>query len=416
MTDEPRTGPALLVLSTLFPHPGRPGGGLFVRERLFRVGQHLPLVVVSPQAWSPVDAMIRKLRPHYRPLAPDMDVQSGFEVYYPRFFSLPGIGRSLDGFFMALGARRLVKQLQAEGRVEHIDAHFGFPDGTAAAFLGRWLGLTHTVTLRGTEPRLSKPFWRRTFMRWGLKRAARVFAVAGSLGKVAESIGVPSEQIEVVGNGVDTERFQPVDKQAARKALGLPQDAQVLVSVGGLVERKGFHRVIECLPNLLSQHPKLHFLVVGGASAEGDWSERLQAQVAELKLQDQVHFLGSMAPDELKQPLSAADVFVLATSNEGWANVFLEAMACGLPVVTTDVGGNPEVVHSEALGFITSFGDAEALEQAMHQALEKNWDRDAILQYAHDNAWDTRVTRLLQVFRAIHAGDVSLATQSLETS
>ena len=110
-------------------------------------------------------------------------------------------------------------------------------------------------------------------------------------------------------------------------------DAPVLESVGALVERKGFHRVIECLPALRRRFPGLRYLVVGGPGPEGDWGARLRRDVIDLGLQECVVFLGTLAPGELNVPLSAADVFVLATRNEGWANVLLEAMACGLPVV-----------------------------------------------------------------------------------
>jgi teichuronic acid biosynthesis glycosyltransferase TuaC len=120
-----------------------------------------------------------------------------------------------------------------------------------------------------------------------------------------------------------------------------------------------------------------------------------------------VHFLGALPPDELKWALSAADVFVLATRNEGWANVFLEAMACGLPVVTTDVGGNAEVVCNDELGRIVPFGDAAALQQALAEALSRNWDRAAILEYARANQWDRRVAQLLRAYdRIIHGASV----------
>ena len=111
-----------------------------------------------------------------------------------------------------------------------------------------------------------------------------------------------------------------------------------------------------------------------------------------------MHFLGPLPPDDLKWPLSASDVFVLSTRNEGWANVFLEAMACGLPVVSTNVGGNAEVVCRAELGSIVPFGDATALQQALDAALGRDWDRKAIIEYAQDNQWDKRVEQLLRVF------------------
>jgi glycosyltransferase involved in cell wall biosynthesis len=181
----------------------------------------------------------------------------------------------------------------------------------------------------------------------------------------------------------------------------------VLVSVGGLVERKGFHRVIALLPRLRERHPGLRYLVVGGASPEGDMSASLRRQVTDLGLEGVVQFVGALASDQVRWPLSAADVFVLATSNEGWANVFLEAMACGLPVVTTDVGGNAEVVCRPELGTVVPFGSERALFDALDTALGQQWDRNTIVDYARSNTWDNRIDVLLGEFRALSRATAS---------
>jgi glycosyltransferase involved in cell wall biosynthesis len=153
---------------------------------------------------------------------------------------------------------------------------------------------------------------------------------------------------------------------------------------------------------LCQKFPGLVYLVVGGPGPEGDMGAALRQQVAQLGLGGSVRFLGPLAPDALRLPLSAADVFVLATRNEGWANVFLEAMACGLPVVTTDVGGNAEVVCSPALGCVLPFGDAPALQQALADALHTPWDRFAIRRHAEAHTWDRRVAELLAALHALH--------------
>ena len=214
----------------------------------------------------------------------------------------------------------------------------------------------------------------------------------------------------MIGNGVDLTKFTPVPRLDARRQIGLPDDAEVLVSAGTLVERKGFHRVIECLPGLLALHPMLHFVIVGGAGPEGDMAARLKALVRTLGLDDRVHFLGPLPNDRLKVPLSAADVFVLATSYEGWANVFLEAMACGLPVVTTDVGGNAQVVNDRSLGRIVPYGDQQRLQEAIHEALCTPWDRQLIRAYAESNSWDRRMQPLIdayhQLLSRVHAEHV----------
>ena len=397
----PERTPHIVVFSSLFPSQLQPGAGLFIRERMFRVGRRLPLAVVAPSPWFPLQGLIRRWRPGFRPGAPPHETQQDQSVWYPRYFSVPGVLKRLDGFFMALGAWPRLRRLQREGRLDVLDAHFGYPDGYAATLLGRWLKVPVTITLRGTETRHAADPALRPLLARALQGAARVFTVSESLRQVALGLGIPPDRVRVVGNGVDLERFQPVDRAQARSALGLPLNASVLISVGGLCERKGFHRVIACLPALRALGTDAHLLVVGGPSPEGDWTDQLHAQVRELGLADRVHFTGPLPPQDLPRVLSAADVFVLATRNEGWANVFLEAMAIGLPVVTTNVGGNAEVVCRPELGRVLPFGDEAALTAALQEALGGVWDHAQIRQYAQANTWSLRVDVLEAEFRAL---------------
>ena len=397
-------GPAILVWSALFPGPAQPQAGIFIRERMFRVGEHLPLTVISPQPWFPLQGLLRLFRPHFRPTQPHRDVQSGIEVLRPRYFSVPGLFKRYDGWFMAMGARATVRRLRRAGRVAVIDAHFAFPDGYAATLVARREGLPCTITLRGTETRHARePALRRRVVA-GLRSASRVFSVSASLKRLAMEVGLPESAVLVVGNGVDTQRFRPLPRAEARSALGLDEEARVLVTVGGLVERKGYHRVIACLPELLEEFPQLHYLCVGAAGPEGDYSAELQAQVASLGLGQRVRFLGAMLPEKVREVVAAADVSVLATRNEGWANVLLEAMACGVPVVATDVGGNAEVICREDLGTIVPFDDHTALLEALRDALRRDWDRAAIREYAERNDWSTRVPILVDEFRRVASG------------
>jgi glycosyltransferase involved in cell wall biosynthesis len=403
------SAPAVLVWSSLFPGPAQPQAGIFIRERMFRVGQQLPLTVISPQPWFPLQGLIRRFRPHFRPELPRAELQQGIEVLRPRYFSFPGVLKSLDGVMMAIGARGTVRRLQRQGRADVIDAHFGYPDGYAASLVARWTGLPYTVTMRGTEQRHSRDPALRKRLVAGLRDANRVFAVSASLQRVAVQLGIAESSVRVVGNGVDSSRFQPLPRDEARHALGLPAHARVMVTVGGLVERKGFHRVIACIPELVQQYPDLHYLCVGSPGPEGDYSATLRAQVERLGLQQRVHFLGGMPPEQVRRVLSAADVMVLATRNEGWANVLLEALACGVPVVATDVGGNAEVICRADLGAIVPFDDHPALVRAIQDALGHDWDRERIRQYAADNDWSTRVPVLVREFRSIAGSRAGVA-------
>ena len=413
---EPSARPHIVVFSSLFPGANQPTAGLFIRERMFRVGQHLPLAVVSPVPWFPLQGLLRRWRRGFRPGAPAHERQRGIEVWFPRFFSVPGLLKGFDGLFMALGAWPRLRRLKREGRLDVIDAHFAYPDGYAATLLGRWLRVPVTITLRGTEARHARDPRLAGKVRLALQRARRVFAVSESLRQLAVGLGTAPDHVRVVGNGVDLHKFNPLPRAEARRALQLPPDAPVLVTVGALVERKGFHRVIELLPALRAQHPGLIYLVVGGSSPEGDMSAELEQQVHSLGLADAVRFLGALPPEKLRVPLSAADVFVLATRNEGWANVLLEAMACGLPVVATDVGGNAEVVCDASLGSIVPFCDAAQLKQAIDAALRAPWDAAAIRAYAQRNTWGPRVQVLVDEFRALHARGDAVGSTSCRTN
>ncbi|MGL1832982.1 glycosyltransferase [Rhodocyclaceae bacterium SMB388] len=396
------TRPRLVVYSRVYPNHAQPNYGLFVRERMRRVAGELDLVVVSPVPWFPFQGLIRRFRPHFRPEVAPVEDQHGVRVYHPRFLCFPGFLKWTDAWLQALGSLGTMRRLKQDFGYDVIDSHFVYPDGVAARLLSRWLKVPYTITLRGSLLRFGASRLQKTQIDQALTDAARVFSVADSLRQDAISWGQSPDHVQVVGNGVDLDRFGPEDPVKCREKLGLAADARVLVSVGGLTERKGFHRVIELIPALRERYPTLQFVVAGGASPEGNNRDELVAQIERLGLKDCVHLIGAVAPDALRHVYSAGDVFVLATRFEGWANVFLEASACGVPIVTTRVGGNAEVVANEEIGLLVDYGDADALRDALIRALDKQWDQSRILAHARANAWQTRIPQLVEAFGAIH--------------
>lgn len=377
---------------------------------MFRVARYLPIVVVAPQAWFPGQSLVRLFRPHFRPTARSHEVMDGIEVHRPRFLSFPAVLKQADGVLMAICTYGTVRRIAKRHGVNILDAHFGYPDGRAATLLGRWLSLPVVLTLRGKEERQMRTVVRSPLVA-AIREADQIVTVSQALRDVAISAGAHPANAEVIGNGIDLDKFIRIDQAEARTRLGLPSDARVLISVGALVERKGFHRVIELLPSLLRVHPTLVYLIVGGAGPEGDMTARLVELAREAGVSERIRFLGPLSPAELKVPLSAADVFVLASSYEGWANVILEAMACGLPVIATDVGGNAEVISDRSLGEVVPFGDTERLGRAISSALTLSWDRERIRQHAVVNSWDTRIPRLRAVFeRLLHGSKAARLT------
>ena len=162
--------------------------------------------------------------------------------------------------------------------------------------------------------------------------------------------------------------------------------------------------IIPIIARLRAQHPHLVYLVVGGNAGGVDGHAELEALAQAHGVSDMVRLCGVQAPDELKWFYGAADVFALATRTEGWANVLLESMACGVPVVTTRVGGNPQVVSDPSLGILTEFWDEGAFELALQRALfERQWNTEALVAYAHRCGWDAPVSRLVARFSGLRS-------------
>lgn len=396
------TEPRLIVYSSLFPSAASPTAGTFVRERMFRVARRIPIVVVAPQPWSPFDGLVRLFRPSFRPQAAVRETMDGIEIHRPRFFCLPGVLKRFDGWFMARATLPTVRRLAERGGAPIIDAHFLYPDGWAATWIAARLGLPVTVTIRGSKDEWLIGTDRERYLVEAMKAATHLFAVSDALKRdVAVRLGIDPEKVSVIGNGVDLEKFSPVDKVEARRRLGIAEDAKVIIGVGGLIARKGFHRVIPLLPELRRRHPGLVYLIVGGGTTQADMRSELEALARECGVSDAVRFCGSQRPETLKWFYGAADVFVLATEHEGWANVFLEAMACGLPVVTTRVGGNAQVVSAPWLGELVPWWNPGEFREAIDRALCTAWGTGAITAHARSNTWDDRVRQLVAEFKAI---------------
>jgi teichuronic acid biosynthesis glycosyltransferase TuaC len=388
----------ILVLSSVFPNPQQPTFGTFVRERAVRIAARCETVVVAPVPWFPMN---RVFRGPTRCNIPSREMQGDLIVHHPKAFSVPGIFKALDGLFYFLSVVWTVARIRRQFRFDLIDAHFAYPDGLAACLLGRVFGCPVTVTLRGTIVPLSRYRLRRVQIARTLASVGQIFAVSESLKAAAVALGIPAGRIRVVPNGVDTGVFAPRPRAEARGQLGLGDEGPILLTVGALSPRKGHQRVIEVLPKLVAAHPKLLYVVVGGSGVEGDTRPVLERLVAGRGLHDHVRFVGPLPHAEIARWLAAADLFCLATSNEGRANVILEALACGIPVVTTDVGGSREVIVEGADGLLVPFGDPEALGDALRRGLTESWDHAGIASRARSRTWDDTVEDVLRSFRAL---------------
>lgn len=389
----------VLVLTRVYPNPAQPTYGVFVRERVRRVAERCDVQVLAPIPRFVLDAMVHRIpRQH----VPQVEQQGALTVHHPSALSIPGAAKSLDGLLYFLSLLPFLHRLRRRFAFELIDAHFGYPDGVAAVLLGRALRCPVTITLRGSEAILLRHRLRCWQLGFAL-RHAQVIAVSESLGTLARRLGAPPERVRVIPNGIDAGVFHPGDRDEARERLGLPQDRSIVVSVGAFVTGKGHERVLATLPALVAQRPELLYVAAGNPGGASSRLPAIRRLVCRLGIGDHVRLVVARPHGEIAWWLRAADVFCLATDREGWPNALCEALACGLPVVTTRVGGNAHIVRDGLDGYLIPFFDAHAFAAAIVRALDAPWDRRAIAARAAGRTWERVAGEVMETFHAVLA-------------
>jgi glycosyltransferase involved in cell wall biosynthesis len=384
----------VLTFSSLFPNAAQPGHGLFVCRRLQQLvaSGGLEATVVAPVPWFPSDdGRLGRYATFAR--VPRRETVAGVDVHHPRYPLLPKIGMSLAPAMMALAVRGCVARLHREHGFDLIDAHYFYPDGVAAAWLARLLGLPLAITARGSDLNLVA---RHALPRAMMRRAADVsslnIAVSEALAERLREIGADPATTRVIPNGVDLEVFAPGDRAQARLALGL-EKRPWLLSAGQLVRNKGHDSVLRALVALADWG-----LVIAGEGPEEAALRRLAAREG---VAARVRFAGRVPPERMPALYRAADCLVLASSREGMPNVLLESLACGTPVVATRVGGCAEIVRAPVAGRLVDAADPAAIAAAVLELMRAQPDRDAVAAYARRFAWGPSIELQLAEFRRI---------------
>ena len=384
----------LLTFSTLYPNAERPNHGVFVENRLRHLVGTQPVTstVLAPVPWFPSGAArfgdwARNAR------VPRQEVRHGLHVHHPRYPVLPRVGMLAAPALLYQAGLRAARRLMRDGlRPDVIDAHYLYPDGVAAVWIGRRLGIPVVMTARGSDvTQIGQMAAPGRMIRAALRGAAGVITVSAALRDGVVALGAPPERVRVLRNGVDLQAFHPpADRAAARRALGLTRPA--LVSVGHLIPRKGHDLTVRALALL----PEWELVILG----EGPERAALEALARTLGVHDRVRLLGARPHGELAACYGAADLMVLASSREGWANVLLESMACGTAVVASDIPGNPEVVARRDAGVV-----AQRSPEGIAGGVRDLWgampDRAATRAYAEGFGWGETSAGGYAVYRGV---------------
>lgn len=383
----------ILTFTTLYPSAAKPGFGLFVEQRLLhllatgkveaRVLAPVPYFPFRHAAFGDYAAFAR---------TPKSEIRQGVAVDHPRFLAIPRIGAVTNPTALYLSARRFLSRRRDLADVDLIDAHYFYPDGVAAALLAQWLGKPLVVTARGSDINiLAKNRIQRDMMLWAAKRAKRLIAVSEALKTEMTALGMAAPKIAVIRNGVDPALFRETGREAARARLGVK--GPMLLMVGNLVPLKGHRLAIDALAAL----PEATLAIAGDGPERG----RIGLAAAEKGVADRVLHLGRVPQASLPEIYSAADALVLASSSEGLANVLLESMACGTPVIAADVGGSREVVDSPAAGLLLRERSASAIVEAARRLLSEPPNRAETRRHAERFDWRRTSQQQLDLFQSV---------------
>ncbi len=394
----------ILSFSYCFPNHFNPAWGVFVQQRLAALAKQADVQVVSPAAWFPGTTWSRGTS------GPASEVWDGLQVHRPRFLCVPKVLKSMDGRFYRASLQRWLDHFLVDWRPDILDAHFIWPDGVGVARLAKRVKLPYSITLRGKiYPCLEIPAQRRQCID-ALKKADQVISVDPRMAEVAEKLGVSPARIEVIPNGVDLNRFQRGDRVAARRQLGLPIDARLIVTVAHLGQRKGHHESIAALRSL-PQDVKL--VLVGGAGPLGGDGSDLRQLADSLGVADRLIIAGKQSHERVPKYYQAADISVLASWREGCPNTVLESLACGIPVVATDVGSVSCMIEDGVNGRIVPVRDVQRLTDGIQDVLVLGPSPHQVRHSPAVRSWDAVASDVLQTFHNVLDGQ-RLAPATME--
>lgn len=385
----------VLTLATLFPDASRPTFGPFVERQTLGIAAHpdIELRVVAPigvPPW-PINQIAR-----YRAFTklPKRETWKRLDVYRPRFFHIPGMDGSLDPGAMVRTLKPLLTDIRREFAFDLIDAQFFFPDGPAAVALGDHFGVPVSIKARGADIHFwgSNPGSKTQIIDAG-KRAGGMLAVSAAIKADMVAMGMPEDRILVHYTGVDLARFKPLDRGAEKAARGIK--GPLIVSVGALIPRKCQGLIIEALPSL----PGATLVLIG----KGEDQDKLASQADALDVADRVWFTGAIPQDEIAGWLGAADVMALPSASEGLANAWVEALACGTPIVLSDVGGARELVDRDAAGCIVKPSSA-AIGEAIARLIAAPPSQAEVRATAERFTWERNTEALYAHFKALVQG------------
>lgn len=391
----------ILVLTHSFPTKHNPIAGIFILNQLEQLKKFCDIKVIYPYPYVP---RIRIFNPYRRfSEVPFKETVSGIEVCHPKYFMIPRallrtkllhFYLAVESFFSYLSSKRLAVRIVKDWNPNIIHMHGSFSEGQLSVMLKKKYHKPLLITVYGEDiTRYTKQFPSSNLIKFSLNNADAIICQSNFLKEEIERAGIHGKRFHIIPMGFHIGNFRPRDKAKSRKMLDLPIEKKIILFVGHLIERKGVKYLIQAVKSVVGKHKDTLCLIVG----KGELESSLKGMASELKLNDYVKFLGLKTNEEVSCYMNACDVFVLPSLNEGLPVVLCEALACGKPVVATNVAGTPEIVNND-VGFLVKPKDAEDLAEKIEFALSKKWDKKKILERASNFSTAASAKKLVKVY------------------
>lgn len=379
----------ILFVSNLFPDSTDPVRGRINATLLRQLAKKAQIRVV---ALRPTMPFIGRDYDKLNPCSEDEILQP----VYRTVIYIPKIGSRINHRLLAARAKVTLHRVQRDFDFDLILCSWLYPDVCGVARLLKGLKVPMVGISQGTDVHqyLEVPFRRKLIIKT-LNRIAGVITRSKDLAQRLGAAGVKADKLFPIYNGVDIELFKTSDRRTPRKILGLPQDSKIILYVGNFLPIKNPMLLLRAhaqLTRTLAGNPP-HLVLVGAGPMREQIEEYSQANGT----QNRVHLVGPKSSELVARYMQAADILCIPSEHEGVPNVALEAMACGIPVVATKVGGIPEVIDQPFLGALVDRGDENALVAALADHLQNRRSGDPIAEHAQKFSWDTTTDAYLKV-------------------
>ncbi|SET36986.1 glycosyltransferase [Thalassotalea agarivorans] len=363
----------VIILTNLYPSPWEPNRATFNKQQFDALSQYKELHYLVPV---PFLQWFKKRK----------QIKQTTHLRYAPFFYVPGTGRRFNGIFMTLSllfhSGRWIKASQADTLL----ACWAYPDGVAGQKLAHHFKLNYFLKIHGSDIHIHGLHPSRSAqIKQAANKASGIVSVSNELKQSLAELGVEANKISVLYNGVNHALFQPKYQR--------PCDFEYIIFVGNLKHDKGIIEYATAFDQFAASNAQLHCVVIGDGPDAGE----LRRFVDTLQHRDRFHILGSLEHHQIAPWVQHAKCLCLPSYHEGVPNVLLESMAIGTPVISTLVGGIPEVVLQNETGLLIKPQNSVQLLAALDQALSIEWNQEAIRKHAEKFCWQSNAKQLQEL-------------------